>query len=308
MTDLTVISRRVRGLATKLGWVQARVAVGRVTSELRILPSWIVVGAQRSGTSSLYEYLVSHPLVLRAATEEIHYFDYNYHRGMKWYRGHFATRLHGRFIARGRRREPVTGEATPYYMAHPLALQRIAKDLPRVKILVVLRNPVERAYSHFNHERNLGREPLQSFEEALDREPERLKGEVERILARQPSYYSFAHQNFSYLTRGHYAQEMERIFELFPRQSVLVMSSERLSKEPAIVYAEVLAFLGLPQHTLRRFPRHSALRYPPMDPAVRARLQTIFAPENDRLFKLVNADFGWNQSVSPKERAASRSE
>ncbi|HKS71742.1 MAG TPA: sulfotransferase domain-containing protein [Terriglobales bacterium] len=292
MKDVAEISRQVRTLADRLGWLRARVALGQATSEKRLVPSWIVVGAQRSGTSSLYEYLVAHPLVRRAATEEIHFFDNNYHRGMAWYRGHFATRMSGRFLSNGTA-EPVTGEATPYYLAHPLALQRIAKDLPKVKILIVLRNPVDRAFSHFNHERNLGREPLASFEEALDREPERLKGEVERIIAEQPSYYSYAHQNFSYVARGHYAEQISRVFDLFPRENVMVMSSERLTKEAAQVYAEILEFVGLPQHTLRRFPHYSALRYPPMSKAARERLQSIFAPGNDRLFQLLNSDFGW---------------
>jgi hypothetical protein len=305
MKDLTEISRRMRTLADRLGWLRARVAFGRLTSEVRILPSWMVVGAQRSGTSSLYEYLVSHPLVLRAAREEIHYFDNNYHRGISWYGGHFATQIAARFKARAENCEAMTGEATPYYMAHPLALQRIARDLPGVRVLVILRNPVDRAYSHFQHERNLGREPLPLFEEALDREPERLKGEAERILLESPSYYSYAHQNFSYVTRGYYAEQMVRIFDLFPRHHVFVTSSERLSKEPAIVYAEILEFLGLPEYKLRRFPRYSALRYPPMNPALRTRLQTIFAAVNDRLFKLVNADFGWNGETPERSRGKS---
>ena len=298
MKDVAEISRRMRSLAHRLGWLKAQVAFGRLTSHVRILPSWIVVGAQRSGTSSLYEYLVSHPLVLRAAREEIHYFDNNYHRGIKWYGGHFATRISARFVARDEDCEAMTGEATPYYMAHPLALQRIAKNLPRVKVLVILRNPVDRAYSHFHHERNLGREPLQSFEDALDHEPQRLEGEVARILAENSSYYSYAHQNFSYITRGYYAEQVARIFDLFPRHNVLVTSSERLSKEPAVVYAEILEFLGLPKYRLRRFPRYSALSYPPMRPDLRTRLQTIFAAENDRLFKLVKVNFGWNEAMS----------
>jgi hypothetical protein len=293
MIQVAEVSRKLRTAAAKLGWRRARVTFGRATSHWRMRPTWIVVGAQRSGTSSLYEYLVSHPLVLRAATEEVHYFDYNYHRGMEWYQGNFATRLHGKIIAQRHGGEAATGEATPYYMAHPLALERIARDLPEVRILVVLRNPVDRAYSHFQHERALGREPLASFAEALDREPERLAGEAERIRA-EPAYYSFAHQNFSYITRGYYAGQMERIFALFPRENVMVIASERLARQPEEAYAEVLEFLGLPGHSLRRFPRHSALHYPPMDTAVRARLQELFAPENERLFRLIEADYGWN--------------
>lgn len=285
--------RRMRAGAAKLGSVRARQAFGQATSRWRMLPQWLVVGAQRCGTSSLYEYLVHHPQVCRAAKEEVHYFDNNYHRGLNWYRGNFALVGGASATARGNNHK-VTGEASPYYLAHPLALDRIARDLPGVKILVVLRNPTDRAYSHHYHECRMGCETL-SFEEALDREPERLAGEADRI-RENPTYYSFAHQNFSYVTRGHYADQMERLFQLFPRSDVMVICSERMLRETAAVYAEVLSFLGLPPHTLRRFPRHSAGRYSPMNPATRARLQALFAPENERLFKLLGTDWGWNQS------------
>lgn len=288
--------RRMRAGADKLGYRRARLAFGQATSRWRMLPQWIVVGAQRCGTSSLYEYLVRHPHVCRAAREEVHYFDNNYHRGLSWYKGHFALArdpsTNGRVYG-----GKVTGEASPYYLPHPLAIDRIAKDLPGVKIIVVLRNPTDRAYSHHYHECRIGCETL-SFEEALNREPERLAGEAERIRA-NPTYYSFAHQNFSYVTRGFYADQMERLFRLFPPRDVLVICSERMARETAAVYAEVLSFLGLPDHTLRSFPRHSAGRYAPMNPASRARLQALFAPENERLFKLLGTDWGWNERLTP---------
>jgi hypothetical protein len=285
------VVRKIRAAAAKAGVVRAQVLFGRATSHWRLLPSWIVVGAQRSSSSSVYKYLVSHPQVGQSVVKEIHYFDNNYHRGINWYLGHFPARQGNR----------ITGEATPYYIAHPLALQRIAKDLPEVKILLVLRNPVDRAYSHFIHQRALGREPYASFAEAIDHEAERIRGEAERMLA-DPTYYSFAHQNYSYVARGRYAEQIERLYQLFPRKRVMVFSSERLSQEPSVVYAEMLAFLGLPPFALQRFRHHNARSYAPMDPQVRSRLQEIFAPENERLFKLLGTDFGWNQTV-PEEAA-----
>lgn len=290
--EASELLRKMRAGAAKLGWLRARQAFGQATSRWRMLPQWLVVGAQRCGTSSLYEYLVHHPQVCRAAKEEVHYFDNNYHRGLSWYRGNFAL-VGGTPAPKGVHRHKVTGEASPYYLPHPLALDRIAKDLPGVKILVVLRNPTDRAYSHHYHECEMGYERL-SFEEALDREPERLAGEAERI-RENPTYYSFAHQNFSYVTRGYYADQMERLYRLFPRRDVMVICSERMKRDTAAVYAEVLSFLGLPGHSLRRFPRHSAGRYLPMNPATRARLQDLFAPANERLFRLLGTDWGWNR-------------
>lgn len=283
----TDVRRRIRAFAVRVGVKRARVLFGQATSSLRILPSWIVVGAQRSSSSSVYKYLVSHPQVAPALVKEVHFFDNNYCRGIHWYLAHFPMRKPGR----------ITGEASPYYLAHPHAASRIARDLPGVKILVVLRNPVDRAYSHYIHERALNREPYASFAEAIAHEQERIAGEEERMLA-DPAYYSYAHQNYSYVARGRYIEQIERLFELFSRDRVRIVSSERLSQEPATVYAEMLAFLGLPPFELQRFRRHNARSYEPMDPGVRARLQDYFAPENDRLFKLLGTDFGWNSAVS----------
>jgi len=283
----TDVVRRIRDLAVKMGAMRARVRFGQATSSLRILPSWIIVGAQRSSSSSIFKYLVAHPQVGAPIAKEIHYFDNNYRRGLNWYLGHFPIRKGAR----------ITGEGTPYYLAHPLAPHRIAKDLPGVKLIVVLRNPVDRAYSHFIHERALGREPYASFAEAIEHEDERIAGEEEKMIA-DPTYYSFNHQNFSYVARGRYAEQIERLFEIFPRERVMIFSNERLSMEPAKVYAEILSFLGLPPYELQRFRRHNQRSYAPMDPGVHARLQDYFAPDNERLYKLLGTDFGWNSPVN----------
>jgi hypothetical protein len=240
--------------------------------------------------------MVAHPLIPRSAVKEIHYYDNNFQRGNSWYRAYFPTRLYARLTAMRLGREPLAGDATPYYMVHPHAPGRIAKEYPTAKILVVLRNPVDRAYSHFFHERGIGHEPLTSFEEAIDREPERLKGEEERMLA-DPAYYSFAHQNFSYVSRGFYAEQLEHLFALFPRQNVKVLSSGELSKETACAMAGVFQFLGLPSSGQEKFRHENARGYPPMDAGIRQRLQAVFAPHNERLFGLLGVDYGWNRKA-----------
>jgi hypothetical protein len=282
--------------SVRKGLELASVAAGHATSGLRIEPSWFIVGGQRCGSSSLYEYMVAHPLIPRSGVKEIHYYDNNFQRGDSWYRAFFPTRLYARLTAMRLGREPLAGDATPYYMVHPHALGRIAKTYPNARILVVLRNPVDRAYSHFFHERGIGHEPLASFEEAIDREPERLKGELERMLA-DPAYYSFAHQNFSYVARGYYDEQLEHLFALFPRENVKVLSSGELSKETARTMAGVFQFLGLPSSGQEKFRRENARSYPPMDASTRQRLQATFAPHNERLFAMLGVDYGWNRKA-----------
>jgi sulfotransferase family protein len=266
--------------------------MGAMTSALRMLPSFIIVGGQRCGTNSLYEYVAADPLVGRALPiPEVHFFDVSFQRGMDWYRGHFPVKY------RPSRRKGVlglriTGESSPYYMYHPLAPQRIAECLPAIKLIVLLRNPVDRAYSHYNHERTRGHEPY-TFEEAIEREEDRLQGEEEKILA-DPSYRSFNHQHYSYLSRGNYAAQLERIFAYHSKDRVLVLSSEELFTEPRQTHLRTLEFLSLPVRPLERYPKLNPGTYTGLAPGLRRRLSDYFAGSNERLYRLLGQELGWS--------------
>jgi hypothetical protein len=267
-------------------------AVGERTSGVRMMPDYLIVGAMKGGTSALYEYLVRHPLVQRSTNEEVHYFSLHYQRGIDWYRGHFPTRARARYVGLRHGGTAITGESTPYYMFHPLGLERIASVVPGAKLIVVLRDPVSRAYSHYNHARQMGVEDIASFEAALDAEPARLLGEEERMRA-DPTYNSPAHWHNSYLARGVYLDQLMRLFSLFPERQVLILSAEEMSAEPRRVHAKALDFLGLPAFALAEYPRHNARRYPPMDPRTRDRLIDYFAEPNRLVYEFLGTDFGW---------------
>ena len=178
------------------------------TAPIRPLPDYLIIGGQRCGTTALHDHLARHPAIGAAHVKEVHYFDLNYERGERWYRGHFPNDVR-RAVARRRTGvEMVCGEASPYYLFHPLVPERARALVPDARLIVLLRDPVARALSHYHHEVALGMEPL-TFEEALDAEPERLDGE-ERRLVQFPGYASVAHQHHSYVARGHYADQLER--------------------------------------------------------------------------------------------------
>jgi hypothetical protein len=181
----------------------------RLTAGRRTLPAFIIIGAQKAGTTSLYKYLRQHPNIVPALKKEVKFFDCNYDLGLDWYRSHFPyhSKLNG---------QKMTGEASPHYLFHPLAARRIANVLPEVKLIALLRNPVERAYSHYQLNVRRGREPL-SFEQAIDKEEERLQGMREKILAGEDiPLYNFLH--YSYLAKGIYADQLQYWFAQFPRQ------------------------------------------------------------------------------------------
>jgi hypothetical protein len=261
------------------------------TSHLRVLPDFLIIGAQRAGTTSLYRYLAQHPAVGPVVlTKGAHYFDTNYDRGLDWYRTHFPTRWHAASIRRRAGVPMQTGEGSPYYLFHPLVPGRVARDLPNVKLIALLRDPVERAYSQFQHESARGFEEL-SFEDAIDREEERLAGEVERLFA-DPSYHSFEHQHHSYQARGRYAEQILAWHEVLPPERLLVLHMESFFAAPEEGFGRVLAFLGLPAWEPPAFDRYNARRYSSMDPSIRARLEASFEEPNRRLEALVGIGFG----------------
>jgi hypothetical protein len=271
---------------------EARFAVRRATAGARLLPDWLVIGAQKAGTTSLYYYLVEHPDVAPAFAEEVHFFDHHWTDGLDWYRANFPLALRCS-VRRLRGRGCVEGEATPYYLYHPAVPERVRSTVPDARLVVLLRNPVDRAYSHYQHCVRNGRETL-SFEEAIDAEPERLRGEDER-LRRDPAALSRAHQHYSYITRGHYEQQLRAWREHFPVEQMFVASAESFQRETRRVFAEILAFLGLRDWAPREFPRHNAWRYPPMAEATRARLEAYFQPYNEKLSELLGTEFGWGR-------------
>src|SRR6266511_2184385 len=264
---------------------------GRATWGLRPLPDFLIIGAQKAGTTALYAYLRWHPEITGPSFKEVSYFDRHYAHGERWYRGHLPGRLRLWLTKRRRGSWPLVGEASPSYLFHPLAPERVAALMPRARLIAVLRNPVDRAFSHYQHEVALGREKL-SFEEALDREDDRMRGEIERMLE-DPSYFSHAWWNYTYVARGRYAEQLERWFAAFPREQLLVLVSEELLDQTAETYARVLDFLRVDPHTLRSFPRIFTRDYDEMSAATRERLKREFVEPNRRLADLLGRDLPW---------------
>ena len=278
----------------KIRKITLRKARGRLfgSAGLGRLPNFLIIGAQRSGTSSLYEYLGQHPLVGSAIRKEIHYFDLNFHTKLAWYVAHFPSRL-PQFTGKGFRFDTLTGEATPYYLFHPLVPERVAQTLPDVKSIVILRNPVDRAYSHYSHEKRMGREHL-SFEEAISSEEERLQGQDDKIRDRSGSYN---HRRFSYLSRGIYYDQLIRWCEHFPLARILVLRSEEFFSNTEKVVRQALSFLDLDADLWRAgCSVKSAASYPDMGTDTRASLIKYFRPHNEKPPELLGPHFNWKLS------------
>ena len=232
------------------------------------LPDYVIIGAQKGGTSFLYHLLTRHPLVEPAARKELHFFDHPEHfdNGAEWYRRCFP-----RPSSKDGQRS-ITGEATPYYLFDPPVAKRMAAIVPQARLIALLRNPVDRAYSHYQMQVKRGTEP-RTFEEAIEQ------------------------QHSSYVSRGIYVDQLLRWFEVYSKEQMLVLKSEDFFKRPVETLKVVLAFLDLPdwepEASELQQRRHSGTYKQIMDPSTRQQLEAYFEPHNQRLYEYLDIDFGW---------------
>lgn len=266
------------------------------------LPTFLVIGAMRSGTTTLARSLSSHPEVFIPEEKEIHYFDQNFDKPIEWYRGRFEA-------ADGL---PAVGEATPTYMYEPEGPERMAGVVPDARLVAILRNPIDRAYSHYWHERNLRREDL-SFREALSAEPDRTA--TDEVLPRL---------RFAYLDRSRYLPQLQRVCAHFPRDRLHVLVLEEFEQDPSGHFQRLCRFLGVADtfsppdlgRVFNRFASHRSARlrawtkrlpwkparrlvgrlnirgfeYPPMEPGLRRELLSKFAEDNAALAAWLERD------------------
>lgn len=271
------------------------VRYGELTATRRPLPDFLIIGTKRGGTTSLWHYLVAHPLVFRLFpawnTKSTHYFEENWHRGGRWYRSHFPTTRQRRARERSLSGPSRVGEASPLYMFHPWVAPRVHQLLPAVRLIVLLRDPVERAFSHWKERRTEGTEPL-DFAAALAQEEQRVAGDRERTLA-DPGHFSPALDRYTYRARGRYLEQLEPWLQRFDRSQLLVLPSESLYRDPATTYRTVLDFLGLPRFDRVTFDVYNDRPSAPMSPRIRAELAEYYRPYNQALVRRLGVDFDW---------------
>lgn len=288
----TTVTRRLRWEAGRAHWV-----FRRTTARIRLRPTFLILGAQKSGTTSLHRYLAEHPAVLRASPKEVRYFSRTYERGEDWYRAQFPLRTR-RVVSRLRVGVwPAVGEASPQYLFHPHAPERVHAFDPAMKLIAVLRDPVDRAYSQYQMQLRWGYESL-SFEGALDREEAELEAELAKFYDNPPVYSTLANR-ISYVARGRYAEQLERWLTLFPHEQLLVLLTEELSTDPEDVMLRVARFLEIPERSAESYPLlgggGGVFEYPPMDPVTRERLARAFMAPNRRLEELLGRELQWTR-------------
>lgn len=263
-----------------------------ITASRRCLPDFLVIGANKCGTTTLYNYLVEHPSIESASKKEIHFFDNpsNFSKGLSWYRAQFPIKN----LIPSKPKQNSTGEASPAYLFHPMVPQRVAKYLPDAKIIVMLRNPVDRAYSHYQMTRRNGNEVL-TFADAISKESDRVDWILKKM-QQEDSFYDIAYVRYSYLSRGIYVDQLQRWTELFDQKQILVLKSEDFFSNPQAVLERTINFLGLPQWQLERNKvSHVGGYREKMNPEIKRQLYDLFTPHNQRLYEFLGTSFNWEE-------------
>jgi hypothetical protein len=269
----------------------------KLTSRLRTFPHFIIIGVGRAGTTALYSYLIQHPSIHPALADDeklasdIHFFEYMESDSISWYKSHFPILLPK---LNSQKHHKITGEFTSTYFYHPDVPERIYQLVPKVKLIVILRNPIDKIYSTYYQQFRYG-EVSTSFEETIDAELRRieiLEGNPD-LRSQHPGFSNFVSQNI--LRHGIYADYFINWFELFNKKQILILNADDLKKDTENTLQQVFEFLGVENHTIENLSHISARKYPKLNDITRKKLIEFYKPHNERLNKLLQRNFQWDR-------------
>ena len=247
-------------------------------------PDFLIIGTQRGGTTSLNHVLSKHADIRMSSRKEIHFFDKFFRNGAAWYESFFPD---DDVTPKTRR-----GEATPMYLFHPHVPARVRQLLPDVRLIVLLRDPVQRAYSHYMLERERNAESIASFREAVELEDERVSKETEKLL-KDPEYFSTDFARYTYMRRGLYGEQLQRWFEYFQRDRFLILRSEDLFSDPDTELRKINDFLGIRQLVAKPYPMLNKKRHDELPEEFKKSLSAYFTEDGKLLRSLACERFTW---------------
>ena len=260
-----------------------------ITSIFRVLPDFFVIGPGRTGTTSLFYYLDQHPSLSRSAYDELGFFDVNFHLGLSWYRSLFPSFL-TKFRIKSRTNFFMTYDVTPSYVRRPWNANRIKKLFPKSKLIIVLRNPVDKSYSHYHLSTKSGE--TRAFEEVIEKDMNEIK--KWNNIKKDDEYFAKKVEN-SILARGFYVEQLPIWFKLFSKDQILVISSEDLALNTKNTMNDIFEFLNLPKFNIPNTKKVNVSKYSKMNPETRKKLIDYFKPYNEQLYQFLNQKFDWDK-------------
>ena len=263
-----------------------------LTSSFRHLPHFLIIGTSKAGKHSVLSYLNQHPDI-KAGTKHdvgVYYFDTTFeYKSLSWYKSHFPSKF-SKF--------KIIGEASGTYLNHPLAPQRIKKTLPQAKLINFFRNPVDRAYSAYNHSSKYGWEHS-SFDVSIESEIERINIMNDNPESIINNMEPVNHLQFSYLRHGHYGSNLENWFNHFKKNQFMHFSTEDLDQNYDEIMNSLFVFFNLSEINVKKEDRKNVGvgkgTYPPMNEKTRDFLIDYYKPHNEKLYNLIGKKFDWDK-------------
>ena len=275
--------KTITGIFRKIKYVLLKRHIYGITNTIRVLPDFFVIGVVRSGTTSMYHFLDQHPSIVKSAYDELGFFDDNFRLGWSWYRSLFPTKMKKQKIKK-KTGYFLTFDDTPFYIYNEIVAKRIREYFPNGKIIVLLRNPIDRAYSNYFLGVRMGNEK-RSFEEAISEEMEQIKThdkkQMNEFLSR------------SYLGRGLYALQLDIWFRYFKQENIFVIKSEDFSKNTQKIMEQVFKFLDLPKFEIKNIQKSNVAEYPTMKEKTRECLKDFFESHNEKLYHMLKVRYDW---------------
>lgn len=263
-----------------------------LTSHWRMAPSFFIMGVQKGGTSTLCYYMMQHPQVIVPQNKDVFFFNntLNYNKGMGWYKAHFALKAYKLYYEwKNSVRDTVTFDGTPDYFDVAEAPERLYKHYPKGKLILLLRNPIHRAYSCYQSSRRFGFENL-SFEEAMELEEQRLEDEGK--YAPMHPYHSYVHERLTCKKRGRYILYVKKWKELFG-DNLLILKTEDLAERTQEQLDIIIDFLGLQPYRGFDLTKQNLGNYTGMKPETYEMLRRYYEPYNRQLYEYLGRDLGW---------------
>ena len=254
-----------------------------LTSSFRVLPDFLVIGSKRCGTTSLYEYLGQHPCIKKSSHDHIGFFDDNFHLGMGFYKSFFPTIFEKMFFE-FKNGKLLTNDVTSSYIQNSQTATKIFQTLPNTKIIAILRNPIDRAYSEYNLDLRANPD-IQSFETIIQNEIDNMgnKNDDEVI------------KNKHYLKKGIYFDQLKPWFKLFPKKNILILSTEKFGKDTNNIFNIIFEFLNLENYNIENSKRMQKGTYTKLNSKTREKLLKFYKLKNNQLYDLINEKFDWDK-------------
>jgi len=260
-----------------------------ITATIRTLPDFIVIGAKRCGTTSIYQYLENHPCIKKSSHDHIGFFDDNFSLGELFYRSFFPTLYEKRRIET-KHGKCLTYDVTSTYIQSSKSAQNIFSMIPNVKLIAILRNPIDRAYSEYNLNAKSDNN-IKSFEYYVENELKEIKKEDQMF----ENKYTFDKQKKNYLRRGFYFEQLKPWFDLFSGENLLVISTEDLGSNSNEIFHKIFRFLEIPDYKIDNKKRYEKGQYSKLDDKLREKLIEFYKPMNEKLFNLIGERYNWNE-------------